>query len=63
MKDDFSFVDQTRRDLHAKIGTGLVAITVNSAVGQVSPERARARVHCAGVMSSVAVPVENIPGS
>jgi hypothetical protein len=42
MKDDVSSADQTRRDLLAKMGAGFVAITVSSAVGQVSPEQARA---------------------
>lgn len=42
MKDDLSNTEQTRRELLARMGTGLVAITVNSAMGQVSPEQARA---------------------
>lgn len=42
MNDNFSCADRTRRELLARMGTGLVAITVSSALGQVSPEQARA---------------------
>jgi hypothetical protein len=42
MKDNVSSPEQTRRELLAKMGTGLVAITVSSAVGPVSPQQARA---------------------
>lgn len=43
MTADFGSSDTTRRQLLAALGTGLVAITVNSASGQVSPGLARAR--------------------
>jgi gluconate 2-dehydrogenase gamma chain len=43
MKDNSSSTDETRRELLTRMGTGLVAITVSSARGQVSPEQARAR--------------------
>ncbi len=35
--------EQTRRDLLAKMGTGLVAITIGTAQGQLTPHQARAK--------------------
>jgi hypothetical protein len=43
MKNNTSRTDKTRRELLTKMGTGLVAITVNSAWGQISPGHARAK--------------------
>ena len=43
MKVDVLNAEQTRRDLLARMGTGLVAITVSTAMGQASPQEARAR--------------------
>lgn len=40
--EDSSSTHTTRRELLAKMGTGLVAITVGSAWGQISPAQARA---------------------
>lgn len=43
MEDHSASAEETRRELLTRMGTGLVAITVSSAQGQISPERARAR--------------------
>lgn len=40
---DLHHVEKTRRELLARMGTGLVAVTVNSAWGQITPPRARSR--------------------